>query len=124
MLLVWCLYKVGNELLSKSKGVLTGEEFATDLQGQQTKQTNKHLAKLYFRKLLRWVRHKGQVLAQPLQIAKALCELWTNVTLPKGGTQVGYLKYLKRLGLPTNFEVMAQGLFRPLSTTLVHEVFM
>ena len=43
-------------------------------------QINKLLTELQFRKHLGWVKHEGAVLAQPLRIAKALCDQWTAVT--------------------------------------------
>ena len=115
--------KVGNLLLSKLKGLLAGESSCPTSQKDKTCQKKKKLMnELQARKRLGWVRNNGgHVLSDPLSIARALEQHWTEVTTPGLASVEDCMAFLRKLNLPPNFSVMARGLFRPLSESLVAE---
>ena len=87
--------KVGNELLLYLKGILAGQDMSIELQGQRVNWSNKsHLTELQFRKRLGWVKNKGVVLAQPIQIIDVLCEHWSGITQPRGDLLDSCVNYL------------------------------
>ena len=113
--------KVGNLLLSKLKGLPAGDSITDVSQKERTKQIHKLMDELQPRKQLGWVRDKGgQVLADPVAIAQALEQHWSEVTTQGLATVEDCAAFLKlQLKLPPNFSVMARALFRPLSEALV-----
>uniref|UniRef100_A0A7S4CZ67 Uncharacterized protein n=1 Tax=Eutreptiella gymnastica TaxID=73025 RepID=A0A7S4CZ67_9EUGL len=113
--------KVGDSLIATLKGILVGQDTSSESQGQRVEQINKLLTELQFHNVLGWVEDRGAVLAQPIQMAEALCSHWTGVTQPKGDSLDNCRRYLQTLGLPPNFGVMARALFRPLTPELVQE---
>ena len=112
--------KVGNLLLSKLKGLLAGDTNSNVSQKDRTRQIHKLMNELQLRKRLGWVRDNGgQVLADPVAVAQALEQHWTEVTSPGLASVDDCMAFLHRLKLPPNFSVMAQALFWPLIEPLV-----
>ena len=83
---------------------------------------NKLMNELQARKRLGWVRNNGgHVLYDPLSIAQALEQHWTEVTALGLASVEDCMAFLRKLNLSPNFSFMARGLFRPLSETMVAE---
>ena len=62
---------------------------------------------------LGWVNNTGgKILHNPVQVAEALAQHWSGVSLDGHQTVQECVHYLRSLG---NFEAMAKALFRPLS---------